>query len=43
MEATKAVITGYFNNDFYTECLYSPDVSPDKVKDIIKEKLPIGK
>lgn len=43
MEATKAVITGYFNNDFYTECLYSPDVSPDKVKNIIKEKLPIGK
>lgn len=43
MEATKAVITGYYNNDFYIECLYNPDVSSDKVKNIIKERLPIGK
>lgn len=37
MEATKAIIVGYYNNDFYM------DISPDKIKDIIKEKFPIGK
>ena len=39
----KAVITGYYNNDFYTEGCFNSSIGYYTIKDLIKEKFPIGK
>lgn len=39
----KAVITGYYNNDFYVEECFNSNIGYYTIKDLVKERLPIGK
>ena len=39
----RAIITGSYNNDFYAEECFNSNIGYDTIKDLVKERFPIGK